>query len=257
MVKALADIANSSEKLVKLNPNDIVVDIGSNDGTLLQQYKSKNIIRVGFEPSDLWNTGNNNNMEIIHNYFNKEDFHKRFPNRKAKIITTIAMFYDLEDPNRFVEDIKSCLDSDGIWVIQMNYLGLMLENNTFDNISHEHLEYYSLDALEYLLKKHEFSIGDVKLNDVNGGSFRVYIKHQSSQIRFPKEAKARVDAQRKYESGAGFNNLAVYQEFSKRISNIKGELLEFLDKEAKKRQGDLYLWCFDKGACSTTIRGHR
>ena len=121
-------------------------------------------------------------MQIINDYFNRSSFQNEFGNKKAKVITSISMFYDLEDPNAFVDDISKCLDKDGLWIIQMNYLGLMLENNTFDNISHEHLEYYSLLSLSNLLKKHEMDIFDVELNDVNGGSFRVYIKQKTGCI---------------------------------------------------------------------------
>jgi hypothetical protein len=231
MVRALSNIVESAEDIVVLKPNDIVLDIGSNDGTLLKQYKNNGIIRIGFEPSNLWQISNNDGIEVIHNYFNSADFNSRFPYKKAKIITSIAMFYDLENPSLFVENIKECLDSDGLWIIQMNYLGLMLENNTFDNISHEHLEYYSLGTLEYLLKAHNLSVKDVLLNDVNGGSFRIYVTHSSSKLRFPEGSESRITAQREYERSAGFNNPESYHKFAERIKNIKNQLLQFLNSE--------------------------
>ncbi len=234
MVKALADVVKKGQQLIKLKANDIVIDIGSNDSTLLEQYKSNNIIKVGFEPSNLWNIKKGKNTIIFHNYFNKGDFVKKFGSKKAKIITSLAMFYDLEEPNVFVEDIKACLDNEGIWIIQMNYLGLMLENNTFDNISHEHLEYYSFSTLEYLLNKHKLVVCDVELNDVNGGSFRVYVKHANSKIKLSASAKKRLDIQRKYELKMGFNNPLIYHEFAKRIKKIKKELVAFLEKEVKR-----------------------
>ena len=91
------------------------------------------------------------------------------------------MFYDLDDTESFVSDISKTLDKKGIWIIQMNYLPTMLENNTFDNISHEHLEYYSLQSLKFLLDKCGLEIFDVELNDLNGGSIRTYIKHKDSE----------------------------------------------------------------------------
>jgi len=234
MVKALADIASSAEKLLNLSSGDIVIDIGSNDGTLLRQYKISGLITVGFEPSNLWKLGVEGTSKIINDYFSYEAFHREFGNKKAKLITSIAMFYDLEDPNAFVEDIRKCLDKDGVWIIQMNYLGLMLENNTFDNISHEHLEYYSLLSLSNLLERHRMEAFDVELNDVNGGSFRVYVRHKGQRMRgFPGHEK-RLKRQKSYEEKMGFDNSIVYDKFADRIEKTKKDLVEFLNQEVKK-----------------------
>lgn len=234
MVKALADIVSSAEKLVKLSPGDLVVDIGSNDGTLLRQFKTSRLVTVGFEPSNLWELGIEGTSKIINDYFNYETFRREFGNKKAKLITSIAMFYDLEDPNTFVEDVKKCLDEDGLWVIQMNYLGLMLENNTFDNICHEHLEYCSLLSLSNLLDRHNMEAFDVELNDVNGGSFRIYVRHRGGNIEGFPGAKERLKKQKDYEEKMGFGNNKVYDEFAKRIEKIKNDLMKFLSREVKK-----------------------
>jgi len=234
MIKALADIVSTAERLSKLSSGDVVVDIGANDGTLLRQYKTPGLITVGFEPSNLWRLGNEGCCKIINDYFNHSSFRREFGSKKAKVITSIAMFYDLEDPNAFVEDIRQCLDKDGLWIIQMNYLGLMLENNTFDNISHEHLEYYSLLSLSNLLKRHDMDIFDVELNDVNGGSFRVYVKHKMGCIKgFPRNEK-RLEKQMKYEEKMGFDDCKVYGKFGERVEKIKRDLLAFLNQEVKK-----------------------
>jgi hypothetical protein len=234
MVKALADIVSSAERLVKLSPGDLVVDIGSNDGTLLRQFKTPGLITVGFEPSNLWKLGIDGTSKIINDYFNFEAFKKEFGDKKAKLITSIAMFYDLEDPNTFVEDVKKCLDKDGVCIIQMNYLGLMLENNTFDNICHEHLEYYSLLSLSNLLDRHNMEAFDVELNDVNGGSFRIYVRHRGGNIEGFPGAKERLKKQKDYEEKMGFGNNKVYDEFAKRIEKTKNDLMKFLSREVKK-----------------------
>lgn len=233
MVKALKDVTSSAEKIIKLSPGDIVVDTGSNDSTLLKQYETQGITRVGFEPSNLWEMGISENIKVIHDYFNYESFKKELGDKKAKIITSVAMFYDLEDPNKFVDDIKNSLDKNGLWLIQMNYLGLMIENNTFDNISHEHLEYYSLLALENLLKRHDMEIIDVELNDVNGGSFRIYIKHKDGDVKAFDGGKKRVEQLKKKEVEQGFDDKEIYSEFSKRIEKTKNELMDFLKKEVE------------------------
>jgi hypothetical protein len=234
MVKALADIVSCGEKLVKLSSGDLIVDIGANDGTLLRQYKTPGLLTVGFEPSDLFRLAAKGTSKIINDYFNSDAFKREFKNKKAKLITSISMFYDLEDPNSFVEDIKQCLDENGIWIIQMNYLGLMLENNTYDNICHEHLEYYSLLSLSNLLQRHNMEAFDVEQNDVNGGSFRIYVKHKGSKVKgFPRSAE-RIEKQKKYEEKKGFNDLKVYDKFAKQIEKSKTELVTFLTKESQK-----------------------
>ena len=233
MVKALADIASAVEKTVHLTKGDIVVDVGANDGTLLRQYKTPGLVRVGFEPSNLWQLALEGNTKIIHDYFNHASFSEEFGDKKAKAITSIAMFYDLEDPNSFVEDVKKCLDKDGVWIIQMNYLGLMVENNTFDNISHEHLEYYSLLSLENLLKRHDIEAFDVDLNEVNGGSFRIYVRHKGSVVKGFVGAEQRLKKQKAYEMKMGFDDSKIYSKFAERIEKNKKAVVSFLKQQVK------------------------
>jgi NDP-4-keto-2,6-dideoxyhexose 3-C-methyltransferase len=234
MVKALADITSAAERIVNLSAGDLVVDIGANDGTLLRQYKIPSLITVGFEPSNLWKLGVEGNSKIINDYFNFATFQRELGNKKAKVITSIAMFYDLENPNTFVEDIKKCLDKDGAWIIQMNYLGLMLENNTFDNISHEHLEYYSLLSLSNLLDRHGMEAFDVELNDVNGGSFRIYVRNKGGNVKGFSGHEERLKKQKDYEEKMGFDNDQLYGRFAKRIGKTKNDLVTFLNQEVKK-----------------------
>jgi NDP-4-keto-2,6-dideoxyhexose 3-C-methyltransferase len=234
MVKALADITGAAEKMMNLQEGDIVIDIGANDGTLLRQYKTSKLVTVGFEPSNLWKLGAKGNTKIINDYFNHASFQKEFGDKKATVITSIAMFYDLEDPNSFVQDISKCLQKDGLWIIQMNYLGLMLENNTFDNISHEHLEYYSFLSLCNLLTRNGMEAFDVELNDVNGGSFRIYIKHKGSALKGAVGSQERLKALVAKEEKMGFNDKKVYVDFEKRIQKAKTQLVNFLTQENKK-----------------------
>ena len=229
MKMALLDIVKNVEELVKLNANNIVVDIGANDGTLLRCYSNKNIQLVGFEPAtNLVKDASVGTTKIINDFFNYEKFQECFGQKKAKIITSIAMFYDLEDPNKFVSDIVKILDRDGIWIIQMNYLATMLENNAFDNIVHEHLEYYSLKSLEYLLEKHNLKIFDVELNQLNGGSIRTYVKHSDCKL-FP--ITDRIEKVKKYEEKIGLDNHDVYHQFATRIQTLKEKTYSFIKNE--------------------------
>ncbi|MDH5385840.1 MAG: class I SAM-dependent methyltransferase [Candidatus Aminicenantes bacterium] len=232
MRTALADIAHKAEKLAKLSSRDIVLDIGCNDGTLLRSYKSGNLALVGFEPAtNLIEDAQIGATKILNDFFNYRNFEKEFGSENAKIITAIAMFYDLEEPNQFVNDIVKTLDKDGIWIIQMNYLPSMLQNNAFDNIVHEHLEYYSLQSMEYLLDMHDLKVFDVELNDVNGGSFRSYVKHKDCR-KYP--ISRNVINLREYEKRMRLNDYRTYDAFAKRISNLRAKTYDFIKKEVEK-----------------------
>ncbi|MDP3742482.1 MAG: class I SAM-dependent methyltransferase [Candidatus Micrarchaeota archaeon] len=232
MVAALQDIVKKASEIVQLSKGDIVIDIGANDGTLLRQYDlSTGVQTIGFEPSNLYAMGEKGTTKIFHDYFKHDVFNKVFGDKRAKIITAISMFYDLEDPNSFVADAAKILDANGVFIIQMNYLGLMLENNTYDNISHEHLEYYSLFSLENLLKRHGLEVFDVELNDVNGGSIRTYIRHKGAKVNAFPGAELRLKQQREVEKTLGLEDQKVYDEFAKRIEATKQKLVVFLKRE--------------------------
>ena len=228
MVDALKDITKSVEKRISLSENDIVLDIGCNDGTLLRSYQSK-VRLVGFEPaSNLMNEASKDTDLIINNFFSFYEFVQHFPNERIKVITSIAMFYDLEDPNSFVSDIVNCLDQDGIWVIQMAYLIPMLELNAFDNIVHEHLEYWSLKSLKRLLEEHDLEIFDVELNDVYGGSFRIFVKtKKNDKINIQNS----VDEFLKKEDEFGLEKKETYLNFANRVNSLKNKLNDFIKKE--------------------------
>ena len=228
MVEALKDITKSVEKRISLSENDIVLDIGCNDGTLLRSYQSK-VRLVGFEPaSNLVDEAKEGTELIINNFFSFYEFVQHFPNERIKVITSIAMFYDLEDPNSFVSDIVNCLDQDGIWVIQMAYLIPMLELNAFDNIVHEHLEYWSLKSLKRLLEEHDLEIFDVELNDVYGGSFRIFVKtKKNDKINIQNS----VDEFLKKEDEFGLEKKETYLDFANRVNSLKNKLNDFIKEE--------------------------
>lgn len=228
MRAVLSDITSKCEKLVELQPQDIVLDIGSNDGTLLRTYKSKAKL-VGFEPAtNLLHEAKIGTNKIINDFFSYNKFKLNFGEQKAKIITSVAMFYDLDDPNSFVSDIAKCLEKDGIWIIQMAYLPTMLQLNAFDNIGHEHLEYYSLRPLRILIEKHGLEIFDVEINEVYGGSIRTFIKHKkNNNFKISSSVKKLEDD----EETLGLYEKKVYHEFVKRVQEIKLKLVEFINQE--------------------------
>ena len=173
MVEHLTNKITSLENLVQLNPNDIVIDIGSNDATSLKAY-SKPCIKVGIDPTGLkFKDYYSDDITLIPDFFTKELFESKFQSKKAKIVTSIAMFYDLEDPKKFAKDIYEILDDNGIWHFEQSYMPSMLKTNAYDTICHEHIEFYSLKVVKELLESVNLKIIDVQTNSINGGSFAV------------------------------------------------------------------------------------
>ena len=232
MIEALADIASKAEKIAKPQSGDYVIDIGSNDATLFRFYKNKNLNLVGFEPAKNlipYAKKNSPSGTYINDFFSFKAWQKKFDGKKAKIITAIAMFYDLDEPNEFIANITKCLDEKGVFIIQMSHLPSMLQQNAYDNICNEHLEYYSLDSLNNLLKRHNLEIFDVELNDVNGGSFKTYIQPKGYRT-----ISQKVRELEKFERGIKLFSRKTYETFASRVIGSKNKLYEFIKKETKK-----------------------
>jgi NDP-4-keto-2,6-dideoxyhexose 3-C-methyltransferase len=226
---ALADITRKAAEFVALRRGDRVLDIGCNDGTLLRSYETPGIERVGFEPAE--NLAREASLDGANRIIN--DFFSAGPvaGEQFRIITSIAMFYDLEDPNAFVADVASVLAKDGVWIIEMYYLPLTLMRNAFDAVCHEHLEYYSLRSLEPLLTRHGLEVADVETNEVNGGTFRVYVVHRGSESAGVFERWGRVEGARASERRLALDQAVTYEEFSARVRRVGGRLRAFLQKE--------------------------
>jgi NDP-4-keto-2,6-dideoxyhexose 3-C-methyltransferase len=240
MRNALADIANTAEKLMHLKDGESVLDIGCNDGTLLSSYKTKGIFRIGFDPAEnLAVFSRKVANKVINGFFESETFlqNTELKSRRPNIVTSIAMFYDLEDPNRFVADIKKIMDPQGLWIVQMSYLPLMLKQRDFGNICHEHLEYYSLESLAYLLKRHDFVLADVELNDVNGGSIRAYIRNREADetafgdAAYRRQAAQRLDVICRQEIALRLDEAKTYRDFGAWVERIKNDVSGFIDEQ--------------------------
>lgn len=180
MIHNLHQIAGQAEEMVNLQPGDLVIDIGCNDGTLLDGYKASNLKYLGFDPSDVSRYAVEKGYEVVSDFYAYEHLRQRHVDRKARIITSIAMFYDLEYPCAFVEEVSQALADDGVWVIELHYLPAMLDMNQFDAIVHEHLEYYSLAVIERLLGDAGLGVVRAEVNAINGGSVRLFIRRGST-----------------------------------------------------------------------------
>lgn len=176
MTRNLHQIAAQAEEMVNLRPGDLVIDIGCNDGTLLDGYRASDLRYLGFDPSDVGRYAVEKGYEVVHDFYSYEHLRQRHVDRKARIITSIAMFYDLEYPCAFVEEVSQALADDGVWVIELHYLPAMLDMNQFDAIVHEHLEYYSLAVIERLLGGAGLGVVRAEVNEINGGSVRLFIR---------------------------------------------------------------------------------
>lgn len=227
MQAELKEIAEESlKKLGKRKNNLVAVDIGANDGTLLKNYPKK-IYRIAVEPiTKFAKESKKVSDKVVNDFFTYGAFSKIVKNKKADIVTAISCFYDMEEPNEFIEDVKKILKDDGIFVIQQNYLVSMIKQNAFDNIVHEHLEYYTLFSLSNLLKKHNLEVFDVEERVLNGGSFRTYIAFTGKR----RVSKA-VEEMDKHEKRLGLDKKKIYIDFAKKIELNKIKIKKFIDKQ--------------------------
>ena len=240
MRAALADITTKVGEFVDLKSGDIVIDIGCNDGTLLNSYRVEGLDRVGFDPALNLNDAKVDTFSRIPTYFNKESYVLARGQKKAKVVTSIAMFYDLEDPNKFTSEVASILADYGVWVLQMADLPNMLRHNMFDNICHEHLTYYHLSPMEYLLHRHGLALADIEMNMVNGSSYRLYIR-KAHKIVPTKQAQARIVATRLAEFNLALDTDEPFQQFKENIERNKHDLLFFL-KQIRERNETVFAY---------------
>jgi hypothetical protein len=225
MTQHLAGIARGLQEKLKLQPDDLVVDIGANDGTLLLSYRGPRLSLIGFEPSNIRPIEPTPQIQFIRDYFSAVGLRDSCGDRKVRAITSIAMFYDLEDPGQFVADIAAVLAKDGLWVLEMSYLPLMLSNNSFDTICHEHLEYYAIAPIERLLHTHGLRIADLELNDANGGSIRITACRADSPYREHSiETRSRIYKLKKQEFELKLDTEEPYRNFADAAEKIRHEL---------------------------------
>jgi len=234
MVAHLQDKIHTLEILAKPDENDIVLDIGSNDATSLKAYKGK-YRKIGIDP-----TGSKfleyytDDMQLVPDFFTASKFQQVFPIETAKIVTSIAMFYDLENPLAFVNDIETILSDEGIWHFEQSYMPSMLRTNSFDTICHEHLEFYSFEVVKNMLEKCGMRVIDVQMNAINGGSFAVTACKKNAAF---KSNLPIINWLLKQENSMGLDTPKPYRDFEERVfkhrKNLK-ELIEALVADGKK-----------------------
>ena len=230
MVSHLKLKALSLKKRYNLKTNNNILDIGSNDGTFLSFFNNR-LKLFGCDPTiKKFSKYYRKDINQIPSFFSS----KLFKNKKFNLITSISMFYDLPDPLNFAKEIKSILHNDGVWHIELSYMPMMIKNRSYDTICHEHLEYYSLKSLKYLLDKADLKIVNLSFNQINGGSIEVDIAKKKSKL---KESKPLINWVLKSERLNKYNEIKKHKDFFKECQNHKvllKNLLITLKKQNKK-----------------------
>jgi hypothetical protein len=228
-----------------LGSGGLVIDIGSNDGTTLSAYPRGNYELVGIDP-----TGKKfshfypDSVRLIPEFFSAEAVRKELSGRRAKVITSFSMFYDLEDPTAFAREIEACLDEEGIWVFEQSYLPAMLKTNSFDTVCQEHLEFYTLKQIAWIAERCGLKILDVEFNDVNGGSFSVTAAKNSSKHTGNAALVSQVLSD---EVEMGLDGLTVWNDFRTRVDEARKALLHFLEEARRSRKRVCGLGASTKG----------
>lgn len=227
MVAHLRGMVRGLERRHPLRSGDWVLDIGSNDGTLLNAYSTDEIRRVGMDPTaskfqEFYDDG----IEVVSNFFTAEGFLNASRRNRARIITSIAMFYDLEDPAEFVREVAEVLAPDGIWHFEQSYMPSMLRTNAYDTVCHEHLEYYTLQVINDLLQRQGLRIINVQMNGVNGGSVAVTACHAAADICSERPI---IDWMLQQEEHWGLQTPKPYRQFEDRVFKHRSDLKRLVE----------------------------
>ncbi|MEU5697398.1 class I SAM-dependent methyltransferase [Streptomyces aurantiacus] len=227
MIRHLGGRAALLTELVGPGPGDLVLDIGSNDSTLLRAYPSDGPTLVGIDP-----TGDNfreyypEHVTLIPEFFSRDVFTGHFGRRKARVVTSIAMFYDLPRPLEFMRDVHDILDDDGVWLLEQSYLPAMLEATAYDVVCHEHLEYYALRQIEWMAERAGLTVLRAELNEVYGGSLCVVLAKKGTRHHVDEAGVAAIRAR---ESALGLDTMAPFEAFARRAARYRDGLRDFLD----------------------------
>lgn len=218
-----------------LKPRDLVIDIGSNDATTLRAYPQGRYQLVGIDPTGVkFSSYYPPEIRLISEFFSAEAVSKALSGKKAKVITSFSMFYDLEDPISFAREIEGSLDEEGVWIFEQSYLPAMLRTNSFDTICHEHLEFYALKQINWIADKAGLKVLDVEFNDINGGSFSITAAKANATHQPNVERLNKILAD---EKELGLDTTKAFDDFKLRVEQARTALMNFLidaKKEGKR-----------------------
>lgn len=226
MVKHLASKSRHLARFVGLQSGDLVLDIGSNDGTMLKSYSTPGLKRIGIDPTgkkfkDFYPP----DIQLVPDFFSRENFVSAVGDEKARLITSIAMFYDLENPVDFVHSIHDSLGNRGVWHFEQSYMPSMLRLNSYDTVCHEHIEYYSLTVVRQILEAADMELLDVAMNAVNGGSFAVTAARKGSGFRCNNSV---INWLLETESRLGLHTPRPFRDFEERVYEHRRSLTSLI-----------------------------
>lgn len=235
MVAHLSGKVANLERKYMLSAGDCVIDVGSNDATTLKAYGTKGLKRIGVDPTGRkFEKFYTDGIKLIPDFFPTPELSVAIGDTKVKVVTTISMFYDLEDPIAFARSIANVLDRKGVWHLEQSYMPSMIRLNSYDTICHEHLEYYSLHCIQYIMERSGLKILDVQMNGVNGGSFALTVAHRDSALP---ANQAVIEWLLDQELKMGFDTPAPFREFERRVfahRKALRSLIEALNADGKK-----------------------
>lgn len=244
MVTHLSGTASKVAEIASLKAGDTVLDIGSNDGTLLSSYKIPNLKLVGIDPTiQKFKEFYRSDIITKADFFSAASF-AEVSNAKAKVVTSIAMFYDLPKPLDFANDVRKILEDDGVWYLELSYAPWMVESGAFDTVCHEHLEYYSLHSLDFIMANSGLKVVHLELNDANGGSLAMAVTpKENDELDIPHFYFELLQQ----EKARGFDSASAWRTFQKDVNQKTRDLSDFLVQAKIQRKKVVALGASTKG----------
>jgi hypothetical protein len=252
-------LAHKNMKHYLLDEKKVWLDIACNDGTLLSYVDSEAFFRVGIDPIEdkYINEAKKYSDSIVQDYFTYDAWERAKAPKKADVVTSIAMFYDLQDPFTFAQDVEKVLDDDGIWILQLSYTPLMMNQLAFDNICHEHWAYHNLSSVQRILATANMKVLNAELNDVNGGSIRIYaVKNKANMNLFgsaPKRDVWAMNVQAIFNNEHHYDNLPVWNDFANNVAMLRMKTTDFIDKANREGKS---VWGYGASTKGNTLLQH-
>jgi hypothetical protein len=252
-------LAHKNMKHYLFDEKKVWLDIACNDGTLLSYVDSNSFFRVGIDPIEEKYIAEalHHSESIVQDYFTYDAWERAKAPKKADVVTSIAMFYDLQDPFTFAQDVEKVLDDDGIWILQLSYTPLMMNQLAFDNICHEHWAYHNLSSVQRILATANMKVLNAELNDVNGGSIRIYaVKNKANMNLFgsaPKRDVWAMNVQAIFNNEHHYDNLPVWNDFANNVAMLRMKTTDFIDKANREGKS---VWGYGASTKGNTLLQH-
>ena len=252
-------LSHKKMKHYLLDDKKVWLDIACNDGTLLSYVDGDAFFRVGIDPIEEKYIAEalHHSDSIVQDYFTYDAWERANAPKKADVVTSIAMFYDLQDPFTFAEDVEKVLENNGIWVLQLSYTPLMIKQLAFDNILGEHYAYHNLTSVQRILGVANMKVLNAELNDVNGGSIRIYAVKKTADMNSFGSAPLRdvwaMNVQAIFNNEHNYDNLPVWNDFANNVAMLRMKTTDFIDKANREGKS---VWGYGASTKGNTLLQH-